>query len=354
VTADRTGNGRPDIRQVAAEAGVSTATVSRVLSGRGPASSKAIRAVRSAAKRLNYQPSASASSLRTDRSMIIGVLVPNLANPVFLPFLRAVEHQAQRFGYAVMVADTQQSTEIEHRQLDRLSAQRIDALIMAGRPRDPERVRRLSDAGLAVADPVTFAERAGIPFRSISAGAIEEACRHLASLGHERLAFLARGHAEPSTSANRWRVIETTCRPLALAPFRVAIKGFEDFPASGGPTGSREELAATLDALMRSPGRPTVIWSNSHVLAPMLLEGMALADIGIPTDCSFVTFGDSSWAAAYRPSISVITDDLDAAATALTSSVLHQLGVTEAEAPVAVPLAVYLARKSVGPPPPRT
>jgi DNA-binding LacI/PurR family transcriptional regulator len=225
---------------------------------------------------------------------------------------------------------------------------------MAGRPRDPERVRRLSDAGLAVADPVTFAERAGIPFRSISAGAIEEACRHLASLGHERLAFLARGHAEPSTSANRWRVIETTCRPLALAPFRVAIKGFEDFPASGGPTGSREELAATLDALMRSPGRPTVIWSNSHVLAPMLLEGMALADIGIPTDCSFVTFGDSSWAAAYRPSISVITDDLDAAATALTSSVLHQLGVTEAEAPVAVPLAVYLARKSVGPPPPRT
>ena len=87
-----------------------------------------------AAERLHYQPSASASSLRTDRSMIIGVLVPNLANPVFLPFLRAVEHEAQRFGYAVMVADTQQSTEIEHRQLDRLSAQRIDALIMAGRP----------------------------------------------------------------------------------------------------------------------------------------------------------------------------------------------------------------------------
>jgi DNA-binding LacI/PurR family transcriptional regulator len=79
-----------------------------------------------------------------------------------------------------------------------------------------------------------------------------------------------------------------------------------------------------------------------------------MADIGIPTDCSFVTFGDSSWAAAYRPSISVITDDLEAAATALTSAVLHQLGVTEAEAPIAVPLGVYLARKSVGPPPTRT
>jgi LacI family transcriptional regulator len=341
---------RTDIHQVAAAAGVSTATVSRVLSGRGPASAEAIRAVRSAAERLDYQPSASASSLRTDRSMIIGVLVPNLANPVFLPFLRAVEHQAQRHGYAVMVADTQQSTEIERRQLDRLSAQRIDALIMAGRPRDRERVRRLSDAGLAVVDPVSFAEREGLPFRSITADAIERACRHLASLGHKRLAFVARGHAAGSASADRWQVIESACRSLDLTPDRVGIGGYDSFPGSGDPTGSREKLAATLDTLVRSPGGPTVIWSNSHVLAPILLEGLAIADIGIPTGCSFVTFGDSSWAAAYRPSISVITDDLDAVATALTSSVLHRLGVTESEPPVEVPRAVYLARTSVAPP----
>jgi DNA-binding LacI/PurR family transcriptional regulator len=165
---------------------------------------------------------------------------------------------------------------------------------------------------------------------------------------------VARGHAEPSASTNRWQVIETTCRSLRLRPSRVAVKEFHDFPTSGRPTGSREELAATLDGLVRSPGGPTVIWSNSHVLAPILLEGLAIADIAIPTDCSFVTFGDSSWAAAYRPSISVITDDLEAAATALTSSVLHQLGVTESEPPVQVPQGVYLARKSVAPPPTHT
>jgi DNA-binding LacI/PurR family transcriptional regulator len=102
--------------------------------------------------------------------------------------------------------------------------------------------------------------------------------------------------------------------------------------------------------LVRSPGGPTVIWSNSHLLAPILLEALAIADIGIPTDCSFVTFGDSSWAAAYRPTISVITDHLDAVATALTSSVLHQLGVTGSEPPVEVPRGAYLARKSVAPP----
>jgi LacI family transcriptional regulator len=154
---------RSGIRQVAAEAGVSTATVSRVLSGRGPASTETAQKVQSAASKLDYLPNASASSLRTDRSMIIGVLVPNLANPVFLPFLRAVEGMAQQQGYAVIVADTQHSDRIEARQLDRLSAQRVDGLIMAGRPRSPARVRRLRDGGLPVTDPYTFVAETGYP-----------------------------------------------------------------------------------------------------------------------------------------------------------------------------------------------
>jgi LacI family transcriptional regulator len=336
---------RPDIRQVAAEAGVSTATVSRVLSGRGPASADATLAVRAAAQRLHYLPSASASSLRTDRSMIIGVLVPNLANPVFLPFLRTVEHLAQRYGYSVIVADTQHSADIERSQLDRLSAQQIDGLIMAGRPRDLDHVHRLTEAGVVVTDPVTFTEQEGYPLRTIAAAAVEDACRHLASLGHRRLAFVARGHSRRRTSGDRWRLIESSCRGLGLEPKRVTLGG------DGDDIEGDTSMAVTLDALVCSVEGPTVIWSNSHVLAPLVLEGLTVSAIDIPTDCSFVTFGDSLWARAYRPSISVISDDLDAAATALTSSVLHRLGVTGAGPPVDIPASVYRPRMSVGPAP---
>jgi DNA-binding LacI/PurR family transcriptional regulator len=339
--------GRPDIRQVAAEAGVSTATVSRVLSGRGPASAAATLAVHAAVEHLHYVPSASASSLRTARSMIIGVLVPNLANPVFLPFLRAVEHLAQRYGYSVIVADTQHSAEVERRQLDRLSAQRIDALILAGRPRDAAQVRRLSDAGVVVTDPVIFAEQSGRALQSVGTEAVGDACRRLQFLGHTRVAFVAVNRSSTGAAGDRWRLIDSACQSSGLEPVRMTVPA-----GSEGARGVDIGRAGSLfDGLVRSPGGPTVIWSNSHVLAPRLLESLALADITIPTECSFLTFGDSPWAAAYRPSISVVTDDLGSAATMMTSAVLHQLGAITALPAIEVPPSIYRERGSVGPAP---
>ncbi len=337
--------GRATIRQVAARAGLSTATVSRVLTGRGPASAEATRRVDAAARELDYLPNASASSLRTDRSMMIGVLVPNLANPVFLPFLRAVEHTAQPLGYAVVVADTQNSTRIERQQLDRLIAQGIDGLVMAGRPRHPDQVRRLSRAGMPVVEPETFAERAGTSIRARTSAAVEEACRHLASLGHRRLAFVTRGAALSGASASRWDTIVGICRGLGIEPRHVALTTRPD-------TDGDVELAATvLGALTGSAGPPGVIWSNSLVLAPLLLEALAIVGIEIPADSSFLTFGDSPWATAYRPPISVISGDLGSVASVMTESLLRRLGAVGTEAPVELQPDAYLARGSVGPAP---
>jgi DNA-binding LacI/PurR family transcriptional regulator len=339
---------RGDIRRVAAEAGVSTATVSRVLSGRGPASAGAAQKVRSAAAKLDYLPNASASSLRTDRSMIIGVLVPNLANPVFLPFLRAVEQMAQRRGYSVIVADTQHSDRIEAQQLDRLSAQRVDGLIMAGRPRNPARVGRWRRDGLPVTDPYTFAAEAGFPLESLASGAIGQVCRDLADFGHTRIGYLTRGAGSRATFGHRWELIGEVCRSLAIELDRVTL-GVDTRP---GP-GDLRQLAGRLEALVHAPHGPTVLWSNSHVLAPVVLEALALAHIDLPGDCSFVTFGDSPWAAAYRPSISVIESDMSAVAEAMTAALLHRLGSLDIPPVPRLTEDRYIARESVGPAPNR-
>jgi DNA-binding LacI/PurR family transcriptional regulator len=333
---------RADIRQVAAEAGVSTATVSRVLTGRGPASPETARKVRRAAERLGYSPSTSASSLRTERSMIIGVLVPNLANPVFLPFLRAVEHVAQQHGYAVIVADTQRSPEVERRQLDRLSAQRVDALVVAGRPMDPERVRRLADAGLPIADAEAFSLQADALAVSLGA-AVDDACDHLVELGHRRLAYLARGRQRGRTSDIRWRLIEAGGRARGVESERIRV---------GTPSGSGDSALATrLDELVHSPGGATVLWASSHTVAPELLGALAAADVSIPQECSFLTFGDSAWAAAYRPAISAITGDLGSVGTAMTEALLHHLGAVSSEPRWDIEPDRYVRRDSVGPAP---
>ncbi len=331
-----------DIRQVAAEAGVSTATVSRVLSGKGPASAEARRKVRQAAERLHYLPNASASSLRTDRSMIIGVLLPNLGNPVFLPFLRAVEEIAQGHGYSVIVADTQRRAEIERRQLDRLLTRRIDALIMAGRPGDPEYVRRLGGDRMPIVDPTSLVDP-GQSTVTPADDAIVEACGHLASLGHRRIGFLVRG-ALRATSRQRWDLIATACASFGTEASLVRVEdGGDRNHDDGGGT------AALVGNLMAGAEPPSALWSNSHVLAPRVLEGLARADIGLPGDCSFLTFGDSPWAAAYRPPINVIASDLAAAASVMTRSVLHRLGVLEDAPDPVIPPDAYRRRGSVGP-----
>jgi DNA-binding LacI/PurR family transcriptional regulator len=331
---------RADIHQVAAVAGVSTATVSRVLSGRGPASAHATERVRAAADRLSYAPSARASSLRTDRSMIIGVLVPTLSNPVFLPFLRGVEHRAQDHGYAVIVADSQRSEEVERRQLDRMAAQRIDALIVAGWAPDPDALRRLSGSGLPIVDTGTFADAMGGMAASLGP-AIDRACAHLASLGHRTVAVLAGGSAPGGAAALRWRLIERSCRAHGLEADLVLL----------GSVGDRDPVttARTLGALVRSPGGPGVLWSSSHPLAAELLEGLAVAGVALPEEVSFLTFGDSPWAAAYRPAISVISGDLGAVAEAMTMAVLHRLGAVESVPDPVLEPDVYRARSSVGP-----
>src|ERR1700728_461901 len=118
--ARRDQNARVDIRRVAEEASVSIATVSRVVSGRGPVNDDTRQRVQSVVARLGYRPSASARSLRTSQTMIIGALVPDLSNPVFVPFLRGVQHVAQAEGYSVLVVDAQRSAVVERRALDRL------------------------------------------------------------------------------------------------------------------------------------------------------------------------------------------------------------------------------------------
>ncbi len=335
---------RADIRQVAAEAGVSTATVSRVLTGRGPASEVATRRVKAAAERLGYSPSVSASSLRTDRSMIIGVLVPNLANPVFLPFLRAVEHLAQQHGYAVIVADAQRSPEVERRQLDRLSAQRIDALVVAGRASNPDHIRRLAESGLVVADAGAFSAQAAV--LAASAGdAIDDALEHLASLGHHRVALLSQRSVPGKASGGRWPLIERSARSRGMTVERVIVGGADGLNSS--------DMAELLDGLVRRPGGPSALWSSSHALAPRLLEGLSIAEVALPAESSFLTFGDSPWAAAYRPGITVLTGDLDSIGTVMTEGLLHALGILDDPPSTSIRPDRYVPRASIGPATPR-
>ncbi|MFC6885981.1 MULTISPECIES: LacI family DNA-binding transcriptional regulator [Actinomadura] len=122
---------RVTIAQVAARAGVSTATVSRVLSGRGPVSAEVRRRVRRAADDLGYQVNHAARALRNSRTDTVGMVVPSITNPFFTSLVENVEHALGREGKELFLCDARSDPEVEARRLASLVARNVDGIIVS-------------------------------------------------------------------------------------------------------------------------------------------------------------------------------------------------------------------------------
>jgi LacI family transcriptional regulator len=330
------------IRRVAEEAGVSTATVSRVMNGRGPVSAATRAHVLEVAGRLHYLPDASARSLRNARTMLLGVMVPDLGNPAIVPFLRGVQHVAQSRDYAVLVVDSQRSAAVERRALDRLAAQRVDALVLGGPIRDRARADGLQRAGMVIVDAGAEGGAAPPPVPELERPATEAMCDALAALGHRRLGFVTRRGIGGGAARRRWAAVRRRSRALGLATEAIAVGG------AGGPDDVADVVG---DAVLRQTPPVTAVVCATHGLAPTVLHGLRLADVDLPGRCSFVTYGDSGWAAAYRPAIAVVTLDLFAAAVLTTRRLLDELDGRAPAPTTAPPPAEFLPRGSIGPAP---
>lgn len=126
---DRIGSKRPSIKDVAREAGVSIAAASYALNGRDGVAEETKRRILNAAERLNYQPSKSARSMRTGRSDSIGLVLPDLSNPFFPQFAKAVQQSAVSIGKSVLLIDTDNDPDIEREGVTRLIGQGVDGII---------------------------------------------------------------------------------------------------------------------------------------------------------------------------------------------------------------------------------
>lgn len=195
------------IADVAARAGVSQASVSRVLNGKQSVDPAIVRTVQDAIKLLGYTPSVAARSLVHGRNDTIAIVVPDLENPLFQGILKGLSLAAASDHYRVLVADTaevvddEEATAIEARH-------RCDALVLCA-PRMPEeRLRRL----VTRVAPVVVVNRplpgADVPIVGVDyARGIRDLVDHLRGLGHERIAYVS-GPASSASNAERLRGVE--------------------------------------------------------------------------------------------------------------------------------------------------
>lgn len=234
--------GSPTIRDVAELAGVHVSTVSRALDERrrGVVRSEVVATVTEAARKLGYRPNRAASSLRTGRTHTIGVLVPDITNPVFPPILQGIEACAAANGFFVLVANVSSSALVQP-MLERMLSQRVDGVLLATAARGDPAVDFLVDSGL----PAVMVNRADESGRLSSVVSDDQlamrlAVDHLVERGCKRIAHLA-GPPTLPTGAGRRHGFE-----LALQAHRRKSAGIatcEAYSREAGHAATRELLA---------------------------------------------------------------------------------------------------------------
>src|SRR2546422_4027510 len=181
----------PNIHQVAKRAGVSAATVSRVLSRPVMVTASTRRRVMRAVEFLGYVPNAAGKNLRSLRSGKLLVTVPDISNPFFSLILQGIEDVAHREGYAVLLGDSQHEAGREERYALMLKRREADGLIFLGHrlPKEAARlVKTMAPRCAPVVNGCEFSPRLGVPSVHIdNAKAAAEAMDHLYDLGHRRV-----------------------------------------------------------------------------------------------------------------------------------------------------------------------
>lgn len=328
-TADLPRDARPaGVREVAALAGVSTQTVSRVINEHPSVREETRRRVQDAMLTLGYRVNNAARTLGTRRTRTLGVIASNAA--LFGPSagVVAVETAARAAGRWVTTAYADASDESSTAAaLDHLLSQGVDGIVVVA-PRVSTLATLLErDAGLNQDTGVRIAALPTDGGVELQAQATELAVQHLLGLGHRRIARLG-GPDDWLEEAGRARGFD---RALREAGLEAAARWSGDWSAASGATVADKVVTA-----VRSRATTAVVVANDQ-MALGLMSGLVSRGLSIPGDVSIVGFDDNTDAAFYRPALTTVRVDVEGEARRCVAAVLD---VDDGEASVAPPRLV--------------
>lgn len=330
---------------VAAAAGVSKSLVSLALRGDHGVSAATSARILDAAERLGYRSNTLARGLVQGRTMLLGVLLTDLANPYHTEVVSGVEEAAEERGFTVLLAHGRRDRSRLARRLDALLQLNVDGVVVVSSWLEPE---VLEAAARRV--PVVMVGRPEAPTPGVDtvanddrAGA-EAAVRHLAELGHERIAHLA-GSGRPASRA-REAGYRKTMRNLGLAAYAV-VRGVGSGAAVGAGTGNRERAAAELlDA------GPTAVFATNDLAALAVLDRAHETGRPAPGGVSVVGYDNTALAETVRPRLTSVDQPRLVMGRLATRLLLERLGGRTGDRhEVLIPNLVV--RDSTAPPQPR-
>lgn len=285
------------IRDVAAAAGVSPATVSRVLNGRTDVAAALRGRVEQSIAELGYHPNGAARSLRTRATTVLGVLISDITNPFFTAMVRGTEDAAQEAGYSVVLANTDEDASKERRYLEVAAAEQMAGVVLSPSSASAVPLSILAERNIPVVtvDRRVQAETVDSVMVNNQRAAFE-ATMHLIAQGCRHVGFVA-GPRNTTTGSRRLAGYRAALRDAGLpADPRLVVSG--DFRIEGGRTATTALLADE---------RVDGLFVANNLMTIGAVEAITAAGLSMPRDIAVVGFDDMSWASALNPPLTVVT-----------------------------------------------
>lgn len=286
-----------NIREVAKKAGVSTATVSRVVNGTVPVSAQIERQVRSAIKSLGYYPNTHARTLGSGRSHMYGLIISDIANPFFPDIAKCFERIAVEHGQELLIANTDYQPQRMQVCVRRMLERKVDGVAIMTSEMDVKLVQLLNKRGV----PIVFLDtgRVGPNISNIFidyVSGIEQAIEHLVSLGHSKIAFVS---GPPTLASAKIRsdafVLSLKGKGLRLSADYVQIGNHRI-------DGGQSAMARLLK--LRVP--PTAVMASNDLTAIGMMRAIHAAGLRVPEDISVMGFDDIEISNFLQPPLSTI------------------------------------------------
>lgn len=292
---------RTSLKDLAAELGVSIATVSRALRSSPEIGEEMQVRVKALAKKMNYRPNPFAQSLRSEAPKVIGVVVPNLATHYYAAVLEGIEDEASRAGYSIISANSHEDEQIEKRAIDNFMSMHVEGIIacLAQNTIDYSHFQSIHEMDI----PLVFFGRTCLPelFSSVKGNGDEAAYRatcHLINTGSKRIAFIGGPNHLDMVRRRKHGYLE------ALKEYRIPVD--KDLVAC-------EKIdfnvaVASTERLLRMSNPPDAILAFNDILTFAAFTTIKNMGLCMPKDVALIGFTDDAHARYVTPRLSTIAD----------------------------------------------
>ena len=287
------------IKDIASDLGVTAATVSNALNSKGRVSERLAERIKARANALGYRPSSAAVALKSGRSNILGLVMPDLTNPLFPHIAQALSIEAERLGFATLIADTRDSAEAQEQAIRRLVSRGVDALIIL-----PQK----GSSAPQTAVPQAIINTSSDPQNTASAdhfGGGALVASHIAALGHRNILLIG---ANPVSGVQQDRI--AGMKSTLLPEIRHEILWGEE-----GIAAAPELVKSGVSAILCS----------SDLVAINVHSHLTRAGLSVPEDVSLTGFDDMSFARVMHPPLTTVGQDVETLAKFTLDVITKQL-----------------------------